>query len=137
MTNISANNKAIKELLSKAKTIAVVGLSPDPDKPSFEVARYLKEQGYKIVPVRPDEQEVLGEKAYASLKDIPFPVDIVDVFRRPEHMPVVVDEAIPLKPKAIWMQLGIEHQEAARKASKAGIQVIEDRCILIEHKKHF
>ncbi len=137
MPNISADNKAIKKLLSESKTIAVVGLSPEPDKPSHEVAHYLQLKGYKIVPVRPGVDEILGEKAYASLKDIPFKVDIVDVFRKPEHMPQVVEEALAIKPKAVWMQLGIAHKEAAEKAAKAGVQVIEDRCILIEHKKSF
>jgi|SRR3989338_9774650 len=137
MPNISADNKAIKKLLSESKTIAVVGLSPESDKPSNEVARYLQSKGYKIVPVRPGVDEILGEKAYASLKDIPFKVDIVDVFRKPEHMPEVVTEALTIKPKAVWMQLGIAHKEAAQKASKAGVQVVEDRCILIEHRKNF
>ena len=137
MPNISTDNKAIKKLLSEAKIIAVVGLSPEPDKPSHEVAQYLQSQGYKIVPVRPGADEILGEKVYASLKDIPFKVDIVDVFRKPEHMPQVVDEALLIKPKAVWMQLGIAHKDAAEKASKAGVQVVEDRCILIEHKKNF
>ena len=137
MPNISTDNKAIKKLLGEAKIIAVVGLSPEPDKPSHEVAQYLQSQGYKIVPVRPGADEILGEKVYASLKDIPFKVDIVDVFRKPEHMPQVVDEAIAIKPKAVWMQLGISNEAAATKASQAGLQVVEDRCILIEHKKNF
>ena len=137
MSIISNKPEEIKKLLTTAKTIAVVGLSPDPDKPSHLVAKYLKGQGYKIVPVRPDVQEVLGEKAYASLKDIPFPVDIVDVFRKPENMPEVIDEALKINPKAIWMQSGISHAQAAKKASDAGIQVIEDHCMLIEHKKYF
>ena len=137
MPNISTDNKAIKKLLGEAKIIAVVGLSPEPDKPSHEVAQYLQSQGYKIVPVRPGADEILGEKVYASLKDIPFKVDIVDVFRKPEHMPQVVDEALAIKPKAVWMQLGISNEAAATKASQAGLQVVEDRCILIEHKKNF
>jgi len=137
MPNISTDNKAIKKLLGEAKIIAVVGLSPEPDKPSHEVAQYLQSQGYKIVPVRPGADEILGEKVYASLKDIPFKVDIVDVFRKPEHMPQVVDEALAIRPKAVWMQLGISNEAAATKASQAGLQVVEDRCILIEHKKNF
>lgn len=137
MFNISSNNNAIKKLLSESKIIAVVGLSPEPDKPSHGVAEYLQSKGYKIVPVRPGVDKILGEKAYASLKDIPFKVDIVDVFRKPEHMPEVVKEALAIKPKAVWMQLGISHKDAAEMASKAGVQVIEDRCILIEHKKNF
>ncbi|HLD73928.1 MAG TPA: CoA-binding protein [Bdellovibrionota bacterium] len=137
MPNISTDNKAIKKLLGEAKIIAVVGLSPEPDKPSHEVAQYLQSQGYKIVPVRPGADEILGEKVYASLKDIPFKVDIVDVFRKPEHMHQVVDEALAIRPKAVWMQLGISNEAAATKASQAGLQVVEDRCILIEHKKNF
>ena len=135
MSDISSNNTELKKLLENAKTIAVVGLSPDPSRPSYGVASYLQSKGYKIIPVRPGTEEVLGEKAYASLKEIPVPVDIVDVFRSPEHMPQVVDEALAIHPKAVWMQLGISHEEAAQKVSKAGLKVIQDRCILIEHKK--
>ena len=135
MTNPQNEDKLIEEILAQSKTIAVVGLSPDPDKPSFEVAHYLQNKGYKIIPVRPGTDQILGEKAYASLSEIPVPVDIVDVFRSPEHMPQVVDEALAIHPKAVWMQLGISHEEAAQKVSKAGLKVIQDRCILIEHKK--
>ena len=135
MADISSNNVELKKLLESAKTIAVVGLSPDPSRPSYGVASYLQSQGYKIIPVRPGTEEVLGEKAYASLKEIPEPVDIIDVFRSPEHMPQVVDEALAIHPKAVWMQQGISHEEAAKKASDAGLKVVQDRCILIEHKK--
>ncbi len=125
----------VKQLLKNSKTIAVVGLSPDPDKPSFEVAIYLKEHGYKIIPVRPNTDEVLGEKAYAALSDIPCAIDIVDVFRKPEFIPGIVDEAIRVKAKAVWMQLGLSHADAARKAEKAGLIVVQDRCMLIEHRR--
>ena len=135
MPNISNDDKSLKTLLQKSKTIAVVGLSPDPDRPSYEVSAYLQKKGYKIVPVRPGGGEILGEKAYAALSDIPFPIDIVDVFRKPEFMPEVVREALKIKPKAIWMQLGISHAAAAEAASNAGLQVVEDKCLLIEHRR--
>jgi len=125
----------LRDLLTSTKTIAVVGLSPNPSRPSYEVASYLQSKGYKIVPVRPGVDEVLGEKAYASLKEIPFPVDMVDVFRKNEHIPAVVDEAIEIKAKSIWIQLGLSHDEATKKAVDAGIPVVQDKCILIEHKR--
>lgn len=129
------DDQKIKELLKKSRTIAVVGLSPDPDKPSFEVASYLKEHGYKIIPVRPNTEEVLGEKAYGSLAEIPGSIDIVDVFRKSEFIPEIVDEAIRIKAKAVWMQLGLRHEEAAKKAEQAGLTVIQDRCMLVEHRR--
>ena len=125
----------MKSLLSDAKTIAIVGLSSDPFRPSFEVAQYLKEQGYRIIPVNPKEPEVIGEKAYARLEDILEPVDIVDVFRRSEFVPEVVDSAIAIGAKAVWMQEGVVHEEAAAKARAAGLQVVMDRCILKDHHR--
>ena len=135
MKNLLTNDTDIKTLLKTSKTIAVVGLSPDPAKPSYEVSAYLKSKGYKIVPVRPGAEEILGEKVYASLSEIPFPIDIVDIFRQRDAIPGVVDEAIKIKAKAVWMQLGLSHDDAAQKASDAGLKVVEDRCLLIEHKK--
>lgn len=116
------------------KTIAVVGCSPKPERPSHYVAAYLKEQGYKIVPVNPGQTEILGEKCYESLLDIPFPIDVVDVFRRPEDVPPVADEAIMIKAKALWLQSGITEPESEEKARKAGLLVVSDRCMLVEHR---
>jgi len=125
----------ISELLRSAKTIAVVGLSSNPLRPSHEVASYLQSTGYKIIPVNPNESEVLGQKAYARLEDIPVPVDIVDVFRRPEEVTPVADSAIAIHAKALWLQLGIRNEPAAAKAHDAGLLVVEDACLLVEHKR--
>ena len=117
------------------KTIAVVGLSSDPLRPSHGVARYLQRQGYRIIPVNPYEQLVLGERAYPNLREVPVPVDVVDVFRRPEFVPDVVEEAIAVGARALWLQFGVVHEEAARRAYEAGLAVIMDRCIKIEHAR--
>lgn len=119
----------IRALLARVKTIAVVGLSPKPDRPSHSVARALQRYGYRIIPVHPAVDEVLGEKAYARLTDIPFPVDLVDVFRAAEHIPAVVEEAIAIGAPAIWIQDGIVHEAAAERARAAGLTVVMDRCI--------
>ena len=124
----------ITELLKNAKNIAVVGLSSSPMRPSYGVAAYMQTQGYKIIPVNPEINGALGEKAHSSLSDVSEPIDIVNVFRRSEFVPAVVDEAIKMKPAAIWMQEGVRHDAAAEKARKAGIFVIQDRCILKEHR---
>jgi predicted CoA-binding protein len=124
----------ITELLKKAKNIAVVGLSSSPMRPSYGVAAYMQTQGYKIIPVNPEIKGALGEKACASLADAPGKIDIVNIFRRSEFVPEVVDEAIKLKPSAIWMQEGVRNDAAADKARKAGIFVVQDRCILKEHR---
>lgn len=125
----------IPELLSNSKTIAVVGLSSDPFRPSYGVSEYMQHAGYRIIPVNPKETEVLGEKAYGKLGDIPFPVDIVNIFRRPVDVPPVVEDAIAIGAKSIWMQSGIVHEESARKAEAAGLSVVMDRCIMIEHRR--
>jgi uncharacterized protein len=125
----------ITELLKTAKNIAVVGLSSSPMRPSYGVSAYLQSHGYKIIPVNPEINGALGEKAYPSLSEVPEKIDIVDIFRRPEFVPAVVEEAIRLKPAAIWMQEGVAHEAAAEKARKAGIFVIQDRCLLKEHRK--
>jgi predicted CoA-binding protein len=131
----------IYELLSRTKTIAVVGLSESPMRPSHGVSAYMQAQGYKIVPVNPKITEALGEKSYASLLELPTEVakkvDVVDVFRRPEYVDEIVDQAIRLKIPAIWMQEGVINEGAADKARKAGIFVVMDRCILKEHRARF
>jgi len=125
----------IAELLKSAKTIAVVGLSDNPARTSYGVSAYMQSQGYRIIPVNPAISEALGEKAYPTLSEVPEKIDIVNVFRRPEHVPEVVDEAIRLGVPAIWMQEGVVHEEAAEKARQAGIFVVMNRCILKEHAK--
>jgi uncharacterized protein len=123
----------IAELLRSAKTIAVVGLSDSPFRPSYDVSAYMQRQGYRIIPVNPQVEEVLGETSYARLRDVPEPIDIANIFRRSEFVPEIVDEAIALKVPAIWMQEGVIHEDAAAKARAAGILVVMDRCILKEH----
>ena len=124
----------ITDLLKRARTIAVVGLSSNPLRPSHAVSAYMQSQGYRIIPVNPRIEECLGEKAYASLLDVPDRIDIVDVFRRSEFVEAIVDQAIRLKVPAVWMQEGVIHQAAAEKARQAGIFVVMDRCILKEHR---
>ncbi|WP_324717807.1 CoA-binding protein [Carboxydochorda subterranea] len=125
----------ILEIFRRARTIAVVGLSPDPSRPSHVVARYLKSQGYRILPVNPAAGEVLGEKSHRDLLSIGEGVDVVDVFRRPEHVPAIVDQAIRIGARALWLQEGVVHPEAAEKARKAGLLVVMDRCMLKEHRR--
>jgi uncharacterized protein len=129
------NNPDFKQILTSYRTIAVVGLSPDPGKPSYEVASYLKRAGYRIIPVNPSCQEVLGERCYASLADIPEPFEIVDIFRRSEFVPEIVEQAIGKGAKVIWMQEGVVHQEAAERAEAAGLSVVMDHCMLKEHHR--
>jgi uncharacterized protein len=127
----------IGELLKRTKTIAVVGLSDSPLRPSYGVSAYMQSHGYKIIPVNPSIKGALGEKAVASLGEIEEKIDIVDVFRRSEYVPELVDEAIRLKVPAIWLQEDVIHEEAAEKARKAGIFVVMDKCILKEHRRRF
>src|SRR5712671_4473593 len=127
----------VTELLRKAKTIAVVGLSSNPMRPSHGVTAYMQSQGYRIIPVNPHIESCLGEKAYASLLEVPEKIDIVNIFRRPEFVEEIVDQAIRLKIPAIWMQEDVIHEKAAEKARKAGIFVMMDRCILKEHRVRF
>ena len=127
----------IGELLKRTKTIAVVGLSDSPLRPSYGVSAYMQSHGYKIIPVNPSIKGSLGEKADGSLAEIEEKIDMVDVFRRPEYVPELVDEAIRLKVPAIWLQEDVIHEEAAEKARKAGIFVVMDRCILKEHRRRF
>ena len=123
------------EILKNWKTIAVVGLSPNPYRPSNGVSAYMKEQGYRIIPVNPGHAQILGEKSYRRLEDIPEPVEIVNVFRRSEEVGPVVDSAIAIGAKAVWMQQGVYNEEAAERARAAGLEVVMDRCILQEHRK--
>ena len=124
----------IGELLGRVKTIAVVGLSSDPMRPSFGVSQYMQRKGYRIIPVNPNESSVLGEKAYSALSEVPEKIDVVDVFRRPEFVPEIVEEAVRLKIPALWLQEGVVHQAAAKRAREAGLIVVMDRCILKEHR---
>jgi len=124
----------IKEILETYKNIAVVDLSSQTWRPSYSVSRYMQTMSYWIIPVNPNETEVLGEKAYASLDDVPGPIEIVDIFRRPEFVPDVVEASIRRKARVIWMQLGIVNEAAAARARAAGLEVVMDRCILVEHR---
>ncbi len=125
----------IAELLRSARTIAVVGLSSRRTRPSYSVSEYMQSAGFRIVPVNPQESEVLGEKAYPDLDSAPGPIDIVDIFRRSEYVPEVVEAAIRVGAKAVWMQEGVVHEDAAERARAAGLMVVMDRCILKEHRK--
>jgi predicted CoA-binding protein len=132
---VTAAADPILEILKKYKTIAVVGLSSNPARPSFGVTEYMQSAGYRIIPVNPNETEVLGEKSYARLEDVPEKIEIVDVFRRSENVPPVVESAIRVGAKVVWMQLGVENAAVAERASAAGLIVVEDACILVEHKR--
>jgi len=127
----------IKKILSEVKSIAVVGISPKEDRPSYIVASYLKSKGYRIIPVRPDGEEILGEKVYHRLMEIPerVGVDVVDIFRKSEDVPPIVEEAIQRRAKVVWMQESVVHQEAAERAEKAGLKVVMDRCMKKEHER--
>jgi uncharacterized protein len=125
----------IAEILKTYRTIAVVGLSSNVARPSYGVSEYMQSAGYRIIPVNPNEREVLGEKSYARLEEVAEKIEIVDVFRRTEQVPGVVDSAIRAGASVVWMQLGIEHEEAAEKARAAGLIVVMDACVLVEHKR--
>lgn len=125
----------VRDILFRFEKIAVVGLSDSPDRPSYGVTSYMIDHGYQITGVRPGRTEILGRPCVGHLRDVPGPLEIVDVFRAPEYIPALVDELIPLKPKVLWLQLGITHPEAEEKARRAGIQVVSDRCILVEHRR--
>ncbi len=131
------NTDSIYELLSRAKTIAVVGLSDSPMRPSHGVSAYMQVRGYKIIPVNPQIEEALGEKSYPSLLDVPEKIDLVDVFRRPQFVDEIVEQAIQLKIPAIWLQEDVINERAAERARKAGMFVVMDRCILKEHRARF
>ncbi|HEV7859759.1 MAG TPA: CoA-binding protein [Pyrinomonadaceae bacterium] len=127
------SKQAINQILDECRTIAVVGLSSSPMRPSHGVARYMKEKGYRVIPVNPNEQAVFGEKAYPSLADVPGKIDLVDIFRRSEEAGAAVDEAIRLGAKAVWLQEGVIDYAAAQRAQDAGLLVVIDRCWLKEH----
>lgn len=133
MSFANPDDAALRALLDRVKTIAVVGLSPQPARPSYRVAQAMQRYGYRIVPVRPLVDEVLGEKAYASLADIPFAVDLVDVFRAAEHVPAIVEQCLALHLPAIWIQEGIVANHAAQQAQAAGMTVVMDRCLLKDY----
>ena len=139
MPKFNAADDEIKKILDETKTIAVIGLSPNESKDSHRVAKYLKSAGYKIIPVYPaTEEKILGEKVYRTLSEITERVDLVDVFRKPEAVPEIVDEILKRKDiKTLWLQLGIIHNAACQKAQNAGLQVVQNRCTLVEHRKHF
>jgi hypothetical protein len=130
----NASSEEIRRLLSSARTIAVVGLSGNPARDSHRVAAYLQEHGYRVIPVNPTVDEVLGEKAYPDLASVPVPIDIVDVFRKPRAIAGIVDDAIAVKAKAIWMQLGLADNTAAEKARAAGLVVVMNKCIMVQHR---
>ena len=127
----------IRDILATPRTIAVVGCSPDPNRDSHEIAALLKAKGHKIIPVNPTSKEILGERCFASLKDIPEPVDMVDVFRRPEHVDQIAADSITIGAKILWLQLDVINEPAARKAQAAGLTVVMDRCPAIEYRRLF
>jgi predicted CoA-binding protein len=132
---LQASAAEVTEILDNYRVVAVVGLSDDPNRPSYRVAQYMQEHGYRIVPVNPGRREILGEQCYASLWDIPFPVEIVDIFRKVEAIPPIVADAIAVGAKVVWMQQGLEEPGAARAAQEAGLRVVMDRCLKIEHNQ--
>jgi len=127
--------KTVEEILNKSRTVAVVGLSANPERPSHIVASYLKEHGYKIIPVNPTEKRILGQKSYPDLTSIPGKVDVVDIFRRSEDVPPIVRDAIKIGAKAVWMQEGVINKEAAAEARKAGLKVVMNKCMRKQHIK--
>ncbi len=135
LPNENPPSEKIKEILSRSKKIAIVGLSPKEERDSNKVAQYLLKNGYEIVPVNPGQKEILNQKCYPSLVEIPFPVDVADLFLNPTRVPPVVDQAIKKGIGVIWMQLGVIHNEAAQKARDAGMTVVMDRCMKQEHEK--
>ena len=126
----------IEEQLTNSKTIAVVGLSPNPERPSHYVAKYLQEQGYRIIPVNPRESEILGETSYKSLSDVPVPIDVVNVFRAPAALPGIAEEAVSIKASNLWCQFTVINEQGGRIAEDGGLSVIMDRCIKVEHARY-
>ena len=136
--SVNSNTDEIKDIFANTKTIAIIGCSPNPQKASNMVANYLKNAGFKIVPVYPKEDEILGEKVYSSLKEIPFKIDMVDIFRKPDVIGLVIDAAIDRGDiDTVWTQLGLVNNEAAQKAKEAGMKVVQNKCTKIEHRSIF
>lgn len=133
MPHANPPDEALRTLLTNARTIAIVGASGNPERASYGIMQKLQKVGYTVIPVNPREPEVLGEQSYASLKDIPVPIDIVDVFRRPEDTPAIADEAVAVHAKALWLQTGIASEEAAARATAGGLLVVMDACIGATH----
>jgi predicted CoA-binding protein len=127
----------LRRILRKARTVAVVGLSANWYRPSYFAAKYMQEHGYRVIPVNPAYDSVLGEKCYKSLRDIPEPVDIVDCFRKSAEIPALAEDAVAIGARVLWMQLGVENEEARRRAETAGLEVVENRCVKIEHARLF
>ena len=132
-----ADIPTLRRILRESKTIAIVGLSASWHRPSFFAAKYLQDHGYRVIPVTPQYEEVLGERCYPTLQDVPVPVDVVDCFRRAEEIPALADSAIEIGAKVLWTQLGIVHEAAAEKARTAGLEVVMDRCMKIEFARLF
>lgn len=131
----NATSDEVRDILKTARTIAVVGLSDKPDRDSHHVAAYLQQHGYRIIPVNPNAQEILGERCYPSLREIPVPVELVDIFRRADAVPAIVEEALAIGAKVVWMQDGIVHNAAADRARAAGLKVVMSKCLLREHRR--
>ncbi|BAF69919.1 CoA-binding protein [Nitratiruptor sp. SB155-2] len=136
--SINSNTQEIKQIFEEVRTIAIVGLSPNPEKDSHKVAKYLQSVGYKIVPIYPKEETILGEKVYRSLQDVPFAIDMIDVFRKPAAVTPIVDAALQRGDvKVVWLQKGIVNNEAAQKAKEAGLKVVQNRCTMVDHRAIF
>jgi predicted CoA-binding protein len=133
----NADDDAMRELLERTRTVAVLGLKDGEDEDSWRVARYLQQHAYRIVPVNPKLARCLDEPAFASLSAIDLPIDLIDLFRAPAHVPAHVDEilALPRRPAGVWMQLGVRHDESAERLARAGIVVVQDRCLMVEHRR--
>ncbi|MGE0825638.1 MAG: CoA-binding protein [Candidatus Binatia bacterium] len=136
-TFTNPSDEKIHEILATPRTIAVVGCSPDPDRDSNQIAALLKAKGHKVIPVNPSCQEILGERCYSTVRDIPEPIDMVDVFRRPEHVDQIADDAIAVNAKILWLQLDVINEPAAQKAQAAGLTVVMNRCPAIEYRRLF
>lgn len=136
--SVNSNNEEIIEIFNNTKTIAIAGLSPDESKASNMVAKYLQRAGFKIVPVYPKGDEILGEKVYRTISEIPFEIDMVDIFRKPDAIAAIVDEVLKRDDvKCVWTQLGLVNNEAAAKAKEAGLKVVQNKCTKIEHANNF
>jgi uncharacterized protein len=131
------DSEKVRRILRKHKTLAVVGLSAQWHRPSYFAAKYMQEHGYRVIPVNPGYDTILGERCYKSLRDIPVPVDIVDCFRKPAEIPAIAEEAIAIGAKVLWMQLGVHNAQARARAEGAGLEVVENRCVKIEHGRFF